>query len=410
MHLSITAPLDIKGLCVGRPVEELPRILTILSPAHHLVSAKALDHLFEVTPPETAANIREVLLQNIIFLNHLRKIYFLLFSWINPTLSHGIASAAYYGLKTSGHILDDIMRHMALSQESFILIGGKTDHPVSAVAGGMTQMLKPEHCERLAKIAHSCFEFSLRLSAFLHDKVLGPHKALAEISDIAMDPVSGLVYDPVDNMIILQEGIQNTEQRFSPVDLLKKAGRHQIPWSYEPMAFLKDSSDEKFPEKIDEIDFKKVFLTGPLARLNRDQVMRPEAEAERRLLLETVAPLPQFNMLSAFWSILVELIEAGEKMVELCTHEKIGGQDTLNRSSHMANEGLAALESPSGLIYHHYQVDEKGIVKGIDVLDTTIMNNMVRHLVIQKTVEKYLSAVSPAKKMKQAIERVLLTF
>jgi F420-non-reducing hydrogenase large subunit len=62
-YYQVTAPRDLEEICAGRPVEELPRILTLLSPAHHLASAKALDRLFGVEPPPMALNMREGLLQ-----------------------------------------------------------------------------------------------------------------------------------------------------------------------------------------------------------------------------------------------------------------------------------------------------------------------------------------------------------
>ena len=71
-------------MCKGRQVEELPRILTILSPAHHLASAMALDKLFGVEPPALAVNMREALLQAQFLTSHLRKLYFLLTAFENP--------------------------------------------------------------------------------------------------------------------------------------------------------------------------------------------------------------------------------------------------------------------------------------------------------------------------------------
>jgi len=66
-YFQITSPREVEGLCQGRPVEELPRILSILSPAHHLASALALDKLFGVEPPPLAVTMREALLQTLFF-------------------------------------------------------------------------------------------------------------------------------------------------------------------------------------------------------------------------------------------------------------------------------------------------------------------------------------------------------
>ncbi|HID29407.1 MAG TPA: Ni/Fe hydrogenase subunit alpha, partial [Desulfobacterales bacterium] len=57
VYFQVMAPRDLAGMCKGRPVEELSRILTIINPAHHLASARALDRLFAVEPPPLARNM-----------------------------------------------------------------------------------------------------------------------------------------------------------------------------------------------------------------------------------------------------------------------------------------------------------------------------------------------------------------
>ena len=88
-YYQVTAPRDVARMCKGRPVEELPRILSLLSPSHHLVSAMALDRLFGVEPPPMALNMREAFLQAHVFSHHLRKLYFLLSSWQDPFSGDG---------------------------------------------------------------------------------------------------------------------------------------------------------------------------------------------------------------------------------------------------------------------------------------------------------------------------------
>lgn len=83
-YFQVTSPRDIARMAIGRPVEEMPRIVGILSPAHHLVSAMALDKLFKAPPPDLAVNMREALLQTQFMNSHIRKLYFFLSSSANP--------------------------------------------------------------------------------------------------------------------------------------------------------------------------------------------------------------------------------------------------------------------------------------------------------------------------------------
>src|SRR5512142_3314210 len=74
VYFQTTAPREVAALCQGRPVEELPRILSILSPAHHLCAAQALDRLFGVEPTPLAKNVREALRLALFYRHHVRKL------------------------------------------------------------------------------------------------------------------------------------------------------------------------------------------------------------------------------------------------------------------------------------------------------------------------------------------------
>ena len=56
VYYQVTSHNSVEAICCGRPVEELPRILPILAPAHHLTAALALDRLFQVDPPDLVRN------------------------------------------------------------------------------------------------------------------------------------------------------------------------------------------------------------------------------------------------------------------------------------------------------------------------------------------------------------------
>src|SRR5512142_2406456 len=84
VYFQTTAPREVAALCQGRPVEELPRILSILSPAHHLCAAQALDALFEVEPPPVARHSREAMRLALVLRHHLRKLCFLISSVEHP--------------------------------------------------------------------------------------------------------------------------------------------------------------------------------------------------------------------------------------------------------------------------------------------------------------------------------------
>ena len=67
--------------CEGRAAEEMPaitqKICGVCPMAHHTASSKALDNLFDVSPPPAAKKIRELMYNAFIFEDHILHFYIL---------------------------------------------------------------------------------------------------------------------------------------------------------------------------------------------------------------------------------------------------------------------------------------------------------------------------------------------
>jgi F420-non-reducing hydrogenase large subunit len=405
VYFQITAPRDLQAMCQGRPVEELPRILAVLGPAHHLAAAQALDRLFGVEPPELARNMREGLRQALFYRHHLRKFYFLLSSLENPFVDFWSAEARHGSHPISHHRLDDLRRHVSLAQEAAAILGGRADHPLTAVAGGVSRFLKEDHYPRLAEIAAACRDYALRLGDFLREEVLAEGKLLAGVQELAVGPLASLALGADDGSLVLSDGSGKEAARFAAAALFDKVGLHRETWTYEPFAFLKD----KGWQDIGAAD--SFFFVGPLARLNQGAALAtPLAEAERQRLIEALGPFPHFEVVAAYWALLVELLAAAEQMVDLYEVEKLTGPDLRTIPATPGPEGHAVLEAPEGLIYHRYQADERGLVRQIEVLDTATANNGLFELLTKKAVETSLAQKQPWEETKKRIELSLLAF
>lgn len=413
VYFQITSPRDVGALCLGRAVEELPRILSILSPAHHLVSALALDNLFAVEPPPLAVNLREALLQALFFENHLRKIFFLISSRYNPLLSTTVQETLPDHLHPFPHILDEIMAHVSLAQEAVTILGGRPDFPLSAIAGGVSRFLREDNYERLSRIAGSCLEFSIRLGETLGREMLGEGRVFSDLSDLAIPALPFITAAVEEKAIILSDETGKEADRFPADQILQKIGLQKEPWTYEPFAFLKGSSggpDLKDRVGIQGISGNQCFFVGPLARLNRDALLTPLAEKNRQQLLSEAGPRPRFDLSFAYWSLFLETVQSAEKMVQTFQQDKLTGPELRTLPRAMGREGQAVLESPRGLIYHHFSVDEKGLVTSLTVLDPALENNGLRCLLAQKAVELAFSRNYSKQRLKILLERTLLPF
>ena len=410
----VTAPLNISALCEGRPVEEIPRILTILSPSHHLVSAKALDHLFDVTPPTLAENAREALLQAQFLISHFRKLYFLLCSFESP-----FREAVSYRRETSQFsfslMANEIMRHLALAQETSVIIGGRNDHPITSLPGGISCYLKSNIYERLEEITGALVEFVGELAEFFRKYIWNSSKFLKNLSDINLRPTAGILLDRLNTNgsenigkeeMVVTDKTGKELKRFPTEKVQENIDLFEESWSYLPFAFFKEIGWNGL-----KTDGDSLFFTGPLVRMNFKTSMDTEkAEEERCNMVKMIGPSPNFSVCAAFWALIVEAIQSAEKMNRLCVREKLTGPFVRQIPKTLGSEGFAALESPQGVIYHHYEVDSKGLVKKIQVLDTSMLNNALRCLVAQKANEMSMAENYNWEKTKNRIEVSLIPF
>jgi F420-non-reducing hydrogenase large subunit len=406
-YLQITSPRDAASMAKGRPAEELPRILGMLSPAHHLVSAMALDKLFNVEPTDLAVNMREACLQAQFIRHHMRKIYFLLSSTINPFRDYSMRETAETESQFPYQLLDEVMNCVALAQEAATILGGRADHPLSAVPGGVSRFLKETHYPRLSEISQQCVKFAGYLARVLRESLFRGSKAMDDLQEFRFHPMVSLTTGNGNGNVIVRNREGKDTDQIASDKVFEKIGLHQEAWSYEPFAFLKEKGWSTFePESSDSL-----YFVGPLARLNDgNELQYPLAEEERQQLTQTLGPFPHFSVAAAYWSLVVEAIQAAEKMIELCAQDKLTGPAIRNMPSETGVVGYAILESPQGLISHRYEADNQAIIHDIQILDTSAENNALLCFLVRRAVEQSFIGEGRLEEAKSRIEVGLLPF
>ena len=244
VFFQITSTKNIQGLCKGRPVEELPRITPIIAPAHHLAAARTLDDLFSVEPPTIALNMRAGLLLAQYFTSHLRKLYFLLSHWANPFEDFRTVQR-YYRQKTAVYLmLNEIMHHLSLAQEAEIILGGRNDHPLSAVAGGVSRFLKEGLYERLAEIAESCVLFTPRLAEFFRTEMFQKGKAMDKFKVVDIHPLAMITLADAGASIVLKDMTGKKTDSFPVARAFEKIDLHTEGWTLSPFAYVREKGWE----------------------------------------------------------------------------------------------------------------------------------------------------------------------
>jgi F420-non-reducing hydrogenase large subunit len=407
IYYQTIAAINLEAMCLGRPAEELPRILPIAGPAHHLAAALALDDLFGVAPPPMAANIREGMLLAQTYGSHLRKLFFLLSSQTEPFADFRTSPRRPASIASLHRTLDDAMHHIALAQEAETILGGRNAHPLTAVAGGVSRFLKEGQYERLADIGNACLDLASRLAENLHTEVFDPDRMPEIFGATRIEPPASLTLQADNGTVALGIDAGEKADRFPVSQVFEKIGLHTEPWTRHPFAYIRDNGwSGRTGQTGDSLCF-----AGPLARLNHStQLAAPLAEQERRLLADQLGPFPLFGAAAGTWSLLVELIQSAERMTGLFRMQHLTGPAIRTFPTEMNRVGHGAVESPEGVVFHEYRVDDRGIVDQARILDTTVLNNAMRCRLVEDIVGQALEEGLGRSAVKERVERSLLPF
>jgi len=404
VYYQVTSPSSVETICCGRPVEELPRILPMLAPSHHLTAALALDRLFQVDPPDLAQNMRAALLQAQYFTAHLRKFFFLMTSLQNPFADFRASGRSIRQPKISIRLVEKIMHHVALSQEAEDILGGRHDHPLTAVAGGVSRYLKEDHFHRLADICNALLPFACELAALIRTDFLAGGGILSQWTSFEMPALAGLHLD-AGGKVTLTHPDGSGAQHFDADQLGDIIALQHEEWTFQPFAYLKDKGWQGLEQSAG------LFFVGPLARFNAGQAAAtPLAEEERQRMVESVGATPVFKITAAFGALAVELIQAAETLQSLSSPEKLAGPALRNIPRTKAGSTWAAMETPQGLSWHQYHVDDDGIVQAAKIIDAHAANNALKCLLARQLVGAALERKENPGAIREKVAVAMLPF
>jgi F420-non-reducing hydrogenase large subunit len=354
----------------GMQIELLPTITTRICGtcphAHHLVSAKAVDAAFSVTPPRPAILLRE--LMNAGSFMHSHAVHF--FALAGPDLILGLdapaASRNILGLlQAAPDLASKALRLRSLGQKIAETIGGRGTHPVSAVAGGMAIALTAEKREILKKHAAEALELA-KVAMLEGKKALAAKKELLSILPLAthnMGTVRDGKLDLYDGKIRVRRPDGTVALEFASSDykthLFEKATRT----SYSKQVFFKDPSGKP-----------AAYRTGPLARLNCvESLPTPLAQIELEQFKAKVGNPCNFTVMNHY-ARLIELLYCAERAVEILADDEVVSTNVRTKLTATPRPAVAHIEAPRGVLIHDYDVDQNGIVTGVNMIVATQHN------------------------------------
>lgn len=400
--------MELRGFeefCRGRPAEEMPRITPricgVCPWAHHLASAKATDALFGREPTQTAKNIRELGYMAHYIHSHIAH-FFALASpdFLLPEASRSernvlgvVAKYPEVGL--------EVIRQRGLAQKIQETIGGKATHPVMGIPGGVSKGLKKDELLDISKMGKGFIKFAEK-SLDIFDRLILGNKNLKDLilGDVyrhetyymALVDKNGKV-NLYDGTIRVVDPTGREHSRFVPSEYLSHIGEAVEPWSFLKFPHLKSVGWKGLVDG----PASGVYRVNSLARLNvADGMATPKAQVAYEKFFETLGGHPVHNTLAFHWARLVELLYAGERLVELAEDPETAGKDTVNLDGRMNGVGVGVVEAPRGTLFHHYESDGDGILKKVNLIVATGQNNAAMCMGIKKAAQSLIKAGKPA--------------
>jgi F420-non-reducing hydrogenase large subunit len=372
----------------GRLAEDMPqitsRICGVCPTAHHMAATKALDSLFRVVPPPAARKIRELVYSTFIVEDHALHFYFLggpdfIVGPAAPAAERNVLGViAKVGAETGRRVISMRRRLRDLISSA----AGKVIHPVFGLPGGVAKRITPAEQAQFQEVAADAVEFArFTLETFERMVLANGEYVNLVLSDTFTHRTyyMGLV-DAKDRLNFYDGSLRVVSPdgkevaKFGAEQYLDFVAEHVEPWSYVKFCYLKPVGWNGFTEG----DNSGVYCVAPLARLNVASGMAtPLAQEAYERFVSTLGGKPVHHTLANHWARVIEMLYAAERMKELAADPEITDSNVRTLPTEKPVEGVGVVEAPRGTLFHHYQTDERGVIRKANLIVAT-QNNAAR--------------------------------
>jgi NAD-reducing hydrogenase large subunit len=376
--------------CEGRPYTEMAgitaRICGICPVSHLLASAKTGDKILAVKIPPAAEKLRRMMNLAQITQSHALSFFHLsspdfLLGWDSDPAKRNIFGliAANPDLARAG------IRLRQFGQTVIEKLGARKIHAAWTVPGGVRSPLSEEGRQWIVDRLPEAFDtVNLALGLF---KTMLDDQLKAEIDIFGEFPTlyMGLVgpngeWEHYDGKLRFTDSQGNiVADGLCEDDYHTFLGEAVEPWSYLKFPYYQPLG---YPDGI--------YRVGPLARLNVcNRIGTEAADRELQELRDRTGGIPTSSFLYHY-ARLIEILACLEKIQELIDDPDIlssrcrahGGVNQLN--------AVGVSEAPRGTLFHHYQVDENGLLEKVNLIIATGQNNLAMNKTVAQIAKHYI--------------------
>ena len=375
--------IELRGFerfCIGRPVEDMPRITPricgVCPWSHHLASAKACDAVFGVVPPPAGRKLRELCNSLAYMEEHILHFYFLAGAdfLLGPSADYSVRNVIGI-LQAAPDVARRVVRVRHMCAHMLEILAGKPIHPQAAVPGGFSKPLAAGERDDLAKMAEEGLELAKFSIAFAKENVFPKYLDVVKSLGVITTGFLGTVSD--NGALNLYDGklrLMKPDGSFEefPYDRYTEfIAEHIEPWTYLKFPYAKKWGGFS----MDEGKTAGIYRTNTLARLNVcDRIDTPLAQAELEEFRQKFGRPAQLTLLY-HWARLIELLYNAENAVRLLADPEITSPETRVKVTPRAARGVGCVEAPRGTLIHDYETDADGMLTNVNLIVGTTHNN-----------------------------------
>ena len=345
----IETPRFFESMLRGMSHEMAPiltaRICGICSIGHALASLRATERAMGIEIPNTARKVRLLAKHGETLQSHLLHLFFL----AAPDFFN--VGSVIPLVETNKDAVEVGLRLKKLANDMCDVLAGRTTHPVSLCVGGISkppdkgklQKLRAEITERITDLEQTVELFkALKIPEFVRETEFVALKGVKEYPWIGGDLIS-------------TDGVLKDEDEY-----LAMTNEYVVDFSTSKFAKLSRTS----------------FAVGPLARFNNNYKQLKSKDIAEELALRPVNHNPFMNNIARLVECVHVMLESRELLDELL------GEDMGNICAEYAvteGEGVGAVEVPRGILYHHYQINDMGLIEKANCVIPTTQNHANIH-------------------------------
>ncbi|MFB2937404.1 Ni/Fe hydrogenase subunit alpha [Aerosakkonemataceae cyanobacterium BLCC-F154] len=376
--------------CEGRPMAEMAgitaRICGICPVSHLLASAKTGDKILSVKIPPAADKLRRMMNLAQITQSHALSFFHLsspdfLLGWDSDPATRNV-----FGLiAADAELARKGIRLRQFGQQIIEILGARKIHAAWAVPGGVRSPLSEEGRtwirDRLPE-SRSTIEMALNLFKGMLDNLTTEVQAFGNFPSLYM----GLVgkngeWEHYDGHLRFVDSEGNiVADGLSEDNYQDFIGEAVETWSYLKFPYYKPLG---YPDGM--------YRVGPLARLNVcHNIGTPAADKELQEFRDRAGGKAANSSFFYHYARLVEIMAAIDKIEQLVEDPDVVSSRVRADAGVNNLEAVGVSEAPRGTLFHHYQVDENGLIQKVNLIIATGQNNLAMNKTVAQIAKHYI--------------------